>query len=318
MFLVYLTLDKENQAMKYFSLFCICLQLFSCLDKKSKNDLTKQHIYGKVKVLTQSFHEPIEKFGKIEYEVKIAKYSAIKTSTFNEQGLIMDDSGFGSVGNLKWKNIYTHDDLGNLIEIDSYDPDGKLYRKTINSFDKSGYLLDRNDFDAAGASTGKEIAKYDSAGNLIKETFNLVNGNLRKSAISKLDNKHHIIKYTYFANDSVVTKGSNKYDDNGNRIEQDEYLVRSKRHTLSKYKYDENHNEIEVVQTKNNLITSKVTSIYNDMGFLIESFIYGVGGSLELHRKHLYELDAANNWIKQTIIVDDKPHIVILHELEYY
>lgn len=78
---------------------------------------------------------------------------------------------------LSWKETYTYDNKGSLIEISGYEGDGTFSNKRICKYDK-GKKIENCDYDPNGKIKGKTTYKYDEKNRLTEESrFNL-NGDL--------------------------------------------------------------------------------------------------------------------------------------------
>jgi hypothetical protein len=304
--------------LKYILIPLVLLAIYSCEKKNTEQSLSETKVTKQIKELRESTHEPYIKAGKIEYRSKIAEFSFLTSSVFNEQGQLIKESRFNSKGNLEWKAINKYDDRGNVIERYVYNPSGYLLSKKINAFDTSGKLIGSNELDDDENPLSKQISSFDSEGNQILATYKMVRGNSVKTVESVFDQRNRNIENSYFTNGSLESKDIHGYDSLGNCIEFTQfYPVRNEQNTI-RYKYDKQNNKIEEVRVRNNFITSRSLSRYDKKNNVVETSTYGVMGNLITQQKHQYQYDDEGQWTKQIIMINNNPTSVILHEIEYY
>lgn len=296
----------------------ITVIIFSCETKNTEQSLSEKKVTRQIKELRESTHEPFIKAGKIEYRSKIAEFSFLTSSVFNEKGQLIKESRFNSKGNLEWKAINKYDVHGNVIERDVYNPVGYLLSKKISAFDAKGKLIGSKEFDADENLLSKETSSFDSDGNQILVTYKLTKGNSIKTVERVFDQRNRNIENSYFTNGSLESKDIRGYDSIENCIEFTEfYPLRNEQNTI-RYRYDKQNNKIEEVSSRNNLVTSRSLSRYDKKNNLVETSTYGVMGNLITQQKHQYQYDDEGQWIRQIIMINNNPTSVILHEIEYY
>jgi hypothetical protein len=285
----------------------------SC-DKKIKSESPASK---KIKTILESFHEPINKTGEFDFVAKIADGTYMYSSLFNEEGVLIQKSRFNPNGNLEIKTVYKYDLKGNNIELIVYNSKGSLIARTINEFDSFGKLVAANE-----ASDGKIISKQtsitDGEGNRKLILYEYKFGGFTIVSENLFDKKCNNIESFSYTGGILKNHERKSYDANGNVIEFIQDAPSTREEIIMRYEYDKNNRKIGQVLLKNLLVTSKSILKYNSKGDLTDLLTYGMLGNVITHEKHVYELDAEGNWTKQTILINNKPTSVILHQLEYY
>ena len=87
-----------------------------------------------------------------------------------------------------------------------------------------------------------------------------------------------------------------------------------------KIKYDFKGNVIESISYNaiNGSVNSKTTYKYDEKGNEIAVNRYNADGTMNYKYTYKYEFDTTGNWIKKTIINDDKPKELTERVIEYY
>ncbi len=183
--------------MKYF-LFFIFLNVFcSCSSEllKSKSDVEKEHVIGKVKSLKLVEYDVLE-----NKELEI--YSLIQL--FDTNGNEISGEFKGAVNSRSRNELFYNDE--NVLLSRNLIIDGKLISKIQYLFTEDGLLSKSIESDSLGNNI-REV-KYDSLGNDIEEIEFV--GNRKKKIISKYDYASGFIEKIY-------------YDDNGDEIRSKAY-----------------------------------------------------------------------------------------------
>ena len=270
----------------------------------------------KIKVLLESFHDPVKDGGNVDYGSKISDNTHINRLFFDRRGRVVERSIFNSLGDIASKETFRYDENGDTVEHAVLQTNGSVIHRTTNKFDSSHLIVESLEFDEREKLIGKQISGSDSMGNHKLTYYRLLNNTFIKTTeVVSYDNRRDC--YTFI--NGVLTNGKHMvYDDDGNlqgTIQDDP--IRNEQSRV-RYTYDEHGNKIGMVALMSNLITSKVASRYDSMNNIIETSTYGVMGNMISNQKHVYEFDAQGNWTRQVILVNNKPSSVILHKIEYY
>jgi hypothetical protein len=298
--------------MKYLSFVLIGFAAFSC-EQKRKNEPT-----GKIKVLTESIHEPMDKKDPLSYNPRISENSYLIKSFFSRQGLLLQKSSYNSKGYLELKSVYKYDNKGNNLECAVFNTSGVLSGLTTNRFSSSNYLVESSNTNAEGKIISKQEMNLDSAGNHVLITYVSIMSRLTKTIEKVFDRNDKLRETNYFNHEKLKLKEINTSDSVDNVIECIQSDLLKNNQVITRYKYDDQNNKIEAIILKSNLIVTKTIYRYDERNNLVEVLMYGVMGNVTSHEKHLYEYDDYGNWTKQIISLNNKPTSVIIHQIEYY
>ncbi len=303
--------------MKYLRVILIAIVAFSC-EKNRNHDRRMPVGNRKIKVMLELIHDPIHKAGKFEVSPKLSKNSFPYESYFNQRGILLRKSTFNSKGNLESKILFKYDGSNNNIECLAYNSDGSLASRKVNKFNSENRLIESHEFDAREKIISKKTTRYDSAGYRILTSYEWISRGLVKTLESVFDKNENNLANYYFSDDGLESQEIKQYDVNGNLIETIQYYPLTNEEVITRFKYDEQNNKVEVIVLKNNLVTTKTISRYDDKNNLTETSSYGVQGTLEANHKYLYEFDAESNWTKRINIFNGQPTSVLRRRIEYY
>jgi hypothetical protein len=298
---------------RYSILIFVALIALSC-DKKIKNESPDSK---RIKTILESFHEPISKTGEFDYVAKIAEDTYMFSSLFNEEGVLIQKSRFNSNGNLETKTVYKYDDKGNNIEFVVYNSKGSLLAKTVNKFDSFGKLIEANET-SDGKIISKQTSIVDGEGNRKLIFYEYRFGGFVILSERLFDKNGNNVETLSYSGGILKNQERKSYDAKGNLIEFIQNTPSTGEEIIMRYEYDKSNRKIGEVLLKNLLVTSKNMLKYNAKGDLTDVFVYGMLGNVVKHEKHVYEYDREGNWTKQTILINNKPTTVILHQIEYY
>jgi hypothetical protein len=288
--------------------------IFFACDKKIAKE---QPASKKIKSILESFHEPINRTGKFEHVAKIADGTYMYSSLFSREGLLMQKNTFNSSANLETKTEYKYDDKGNNIEISVYNSKGSLIGKTINTFDASNKLIEDNS-SLGGKIISKQTSVIDLEGNSKRSFYELKAGVFVISSQKLFDQNGNNVETSYYSMGKIKSQERKMYDANGNVIEFVQVDPSNGEQIINRYEYDKLNRKIGEVTLRNLMVTAKVRLKYDSKNNVTDSLTYSMLGNVVLHEKHVYEYDAEGNWAKQTILTNNKPTSVILHQIEYY
>jgi hypothetical protein len=281
----------------------------SILETKN-NDLKDMKLNGKVKSITESNYEAIEKFGEIIKGERSGtnEFSFDRKLLFNEKGNLIEEKKYKLDGNLDSKSFCNFDENQNKIERIFYDSSVKPILRWTYKYDGKGNLIEENKIQILsrldslmanynGKNTNsnystKTLYKYDDSGNLFEKSIYKSDGSLVSKNIYKYDLKGKLVEDdTYNSNGSLHCTNTFKYDDNGNKSE-DKSVGKFffQKHTI---KYDQYGNQIEI------------NSGYQEVG-------------IDATSAYKYEFDNHNNWIKKIEFYNNTTKHIIEREIEYY
>ncbi len=254
--------------------------LLSFLNNKDKNSLTEDNLKGKVKTLTESSYDAVEKFGEVEK----SKLKEKQYSKYNDRGNKIEESDYRSDGSLWQHCIYKYNAKGDKIENNEYEPDGSLSGKVIYKYDDRGNLIDESDYHSDGSLMMRTIRKYDDKGNASEMS-------------------------AYNADGSLSDKWIDKYDEKGNTIESTRYLFVFSLTYDTPYRIDD--------QGK---LSSKWINKYDEGGNLIESQRYDPEkGIIDIIYTFRYDkFDKAGNWQIKIVFKNNIPTDITERKIEYY
>lgn len=199
-----------------------CLLSIGCIfSAMPKNDLTKGHLYGKVKSIREICYKAVYK------DFVIVKGERAKRA------------------NMEAESYTLYDEQGNEMEHSIYRPDGSVQINFVSTYDYRGYKTTKNSYDSKGALGTKIMYKYDEGGNEIEVNMYAPDGSLYLKTTSKNDGNGNKIEENWYTPDGrLMSKYTNKYDGLGNKTEQSSYDdgVLNIRYT---YKVDANGNDTE-------------------------------------------------------------------------
>lgn len=189
----------------------------------------------------------IEKYGydnqgnKIEYtrysggsEVN-ADYQ--KLSKYDTKGNLVEESGFDGVEN--FKNSYTYNDKGDLLEI-RYMKDNALQER--RAFNKNGNTTTVSIYNSAGTLSSKLVLLYDDKGNLIQETVYGVNANQLEKKTYNYDEKKNLKEEAKYQLDKITLKTTYNYSPTGDLLEITEESPINPKFTKKSFSYDASAN----------------------------------------------------------------------------
>jgi hypothetical protein len=234
-----------NRLYKYLMLVFTSMLLLSFTGKKGKNDLTKDGLMGKVKLLVTSYYNAKDTNNEVvKYSLN---YKVI--DWYNNNGNITE-----AYASLKWKNYFIYGPNGNLVLQKMYSLDSVLISKDTCMYDNENNLIKKNEL----------IIPHDSAdyGDYFMYKYD-DSGNLKEENEYRYNRWYETWKYYYNSKGKIVeTKDSNAFGD-----------INIK----SSYKYNENGELIEVINVGRNS-TSKTTykpMKYDSKGNWLKEIVIG-------------------------------------------
>lgn len=290
---------------------------FSCnnqesLKKIEKNDVEKDGLIGKVKILEEKNYIATEKFGK---PIKL-KLQDWRITTFNilgniiEEKTLYDDGEIYSIRRIKYyeNNIIENTFVcGGISDINKY-----IYDKNGNNIEFTYYQN--------GEISVKQINKFDNNNNLIDHRLYQYDGILKDKTLSKFNDYNLEIEseeYSFNGTSCVLaSKKTMEYDNNGNLIEEKNYDEKGNLKFIYKYVYDEKNNEIEKILTKDNTI-EKNTRILDKFNNSINGFEY-LNNKLKSNFTNKYKYDKKGNWIQRIHFNNDIANRIDEKHIEYY
>lgn len=317
-------------------IYSLCKSQGTQPKEKIKNDLTVENLKGKIKTMTETHYEMVEKFG----ELKKGQIQDKVVYVYNPSGMETGVTDYGSPGNIVNSKVSKQfDSHGNKIEQSDYDytgtvktnykydSKGNLIEEAIANFNKYTYTYDAQNklleksllkkYIKGFQLESKDILKYDEKGNRVEWAAYNGDGSLHSMTQYKYDDNNNIIEQFYKSPDGksdsrVVTK----YDINNNKIECSSYDLRGRLSDHSTTKYNQNNTISESNRSYSYESDPNVKYIeiyrYDNNGNEIE---YSFGTSSTTYK---YEFDKAVNWVKKTGYQNNRTTSLIERTIEYY
>ncbi|MGE0021491.1 MAG: hypothetical protein AB7S72_17590 [Draconibacterium sp.] len=293
--------------------------LFSCTNEVIKNDLTEKNLKGRVKSITESRYNAIEKFGEVEkdslIDTTVFVYDEKGNSNFtdrdryksNDPNCKFDERGnpieYTTTGKYinNWKYKLKWDDKNRVIEHCVFDNYGNLNLKRTFKFDDKGNKIEEgwqsaSHSDPTKFTYRKHINKYDDENNLISKFIeDNIDGSLSPEETYKYDAKGNMVEEKHFSDGSIFSIKKCTYDNVGKLIETNEKTLDNSFNVRTIYKYDEKGNDIDVLYT-------------------------GIFDNEPITRNYSneYEYDKTGNWVKKVAFLNGKAEEIIEREIDYY
>jgi hypothetical protein len=304
-----------SSIIKYLPAFYL---LFTACQRNESGSAKPIVTQKQIKSCTESTHDPDDTDGVLSHRPEISPQSFIVKSVFNQKGDLLMKYKYNDHGNLEWREMYTYDKDGRLLEIVSHHFK-QVSSWITNKYNEENQLVERNDFAGDGKNIARQIIRKGSNSHTMTVDYMLIRGALQKTSERLFDEKENNVKNSYFVDGRLTEQEENRYDSLGNRVES----IRSgppgspKRITLNKY--DNRNNAVEtLVLDGNSMIESKIINRYNDQHHVVESLTYGIRGNLKERVQHLYEYDEFKHWTKDVAVINRKPVSVRIRKLEYF
>jgi hypothetical protein len=249
-------------------------------DFLKKNDLSKMHLKGNIKLLTESKYGAIDQFGKSIKGDLLRK----ELICFNELGNIIEEKNHWTSDNFESKSTKEYDDKGILIEVKCYKLYESLYifeSKSVYLYDIKGRMIEYRCYHPSNSKYEEDTCdllssavyfEYDLKGNMIKE----------KNQYFQIENE-----YVYDENGNLITVMSRNWDEYT-----DSMLYRK-----NSFTYDDKGNNIEQVEyNTDGRISRKQIIKYDDGGIVIEHETY-MGNGFPIHRlgQTIHKYDSKGN-----------------------
>ncbi len=264
----------------FFFLFCTA---------EAKNDLTTQHLKGKVRSVTNC-QCPVGRNGRID-----STWCMLYVFRFNEMGNQYEDNDYSGgnlwtgFGSLNHKRIYKYDIYGRQEQVEEYNAHGKLDQKVVYIYDSLGNRVERDNYNGSGKLWFKSVFAYDDKGN--------------KKECSKYNPDSILLEhYTY------------SYDTRGNLIFEQHVVMRSRIKEGSV-----GRNAGELVDESVRMMDYVKTFAYDDSGRLISETDNLAQMAKPLETTFKYEhYDSQGNWLKQINMERGKPTSITERIIDYY
>ncbi|MEI6577402.1 MAG: hypothetical protein WCO63_14595 [Bacteroidota bacterium] len=219
-------------------LFGLCLLFMGCSVNKSplfpsksksvavpyKSDLSKSNLKGKVKIITSTLFDGIEKDG----EVQTGVINSIVITDYNTKGNVSAYHGSVPYEKTSWNTIFKFNCQGFVKGSESLNINaryGNTAKKESDKCDSKGNIIKAVRYDEKGEVTDRSVYQYDSVGNIIEWDNYKANGDLWFVTTYIFDsNSNMVAKYNFQPDVSFYDKSTFKYDDNSNQIERKDYV----------------------------------------------------------------------------------------------
>ena len=271
---------------KLLTIFSILMLFSSCteshLEEDTKNDLEKENLKGKIRLIHQNSYYTKETFGEV---TKTDLYEQID-SYFNEHGyLTKENKRYNSSNVFSYeKRTFQHDEQNNIIEL-NYETDsrfGKSKGKTTYKYDSKGNKLEENWYNSKGELEYKYTYKYDSKGNKVEKNSYNSEEKLKERIVYKYDAKGNEVETIgYDSEGKFEGKIVYEYDDKGNKIAEIQYNSEGKFGEKFIYEYDIKGNKIaEIWYNSEEKIEEKEVYLYDKKGNEIGQKRYNADNAL--------------------------------------
>jgi hypothetical protein len=209
--------------------------------EKNKNTLNNMNLKGKVKSVTETVYNAVNKSGKIQK----GKRDGITISNFNINENLIKYASYNSDDSLMLKRIYEYDEYGRLL-VETHYWLGRIKSKHTYTYDGQGHNIKEQYYASPPGpyieNSSTTIFKYDNSGNIIEKITNYENGS-SDHRIYSYDNRGNIIKEKSLSRDFEAIYS---YDENNNCIGMN-YLHSTGNDLLYTYKYDEKGNMLQSI-----------------------------------------------------------------------
>ena len=304
-----------------FYLILVPFLFFSCVQE---NDLKKNNLKGKVKILIEREYIAIEKFG----EPETGKLISIKEFEFD------------SIGNIvryrrdnKYEETKLFDEKGNVKEInkfvlENYYSENLLFiNKIVNKYNSDNKLIETSTYNSIGDLENKKTYLLNNDNKII-EINELNPSSLKNNIIIKFNDKNKVLEYLEKTSDkNEIFKANFKYDSLNRKTKEIWFLDRKPFITKS-FKYNKEGKLIEEKESIDEIDIRKKYYAYNINGKLIEKKICRYDDSVlakskynYIEKKIIYKLsdyDNENNWLTRVRYEDDKLTRIIKRNISYY
>ena len=254
----------------FFSVF------FLIASAQGKNDLAKDNLHGRVKMLKVSGYRVANVDGKFQKGREIHSV----TNLYNDRGFMVEFNSSGGTDTVEEeyihfkpvKNVYTYDNHDIMVANKTYNEDGSLQESESYKIDNRGNRIDWSTYKGDGTIQWHYSSEYDNQGNVLESNSYFL-GNLKK-------------RHTY------------KYDDKGNAIEETLYDGEGKMKWKELLTYDTKGNVIEVSDYKGTgAFNARYMYFYDDKGNVTEEREYPTETATK-YKKTINKYDADNNLIE--------------------
>ncbi len=319
---------------KAMAIICIlsCACCISC--KKSRIDWHKELklinpetalLHGRIKSLHSFYYKADEKFGKV---IKVERIPAYKLDNgipeqqvFDKNRNIIESICFESDSSIRTKITYKYNENNHITERNVFDSSGTLLRKNSYIYNENECLVEELTINNKNEIEVKNTFIYDARGDFVEGNSYNSDGKISGKTKSKYDddnNSLEIIKY----NPDGKPKDKNifKYNSKGSFIEEDSFNKAGILLVKTFWQYDKNERVIESFDYKgeSSVKLSRMTSLYDDSGNIIEKCDYMDDGSLFYKVEFKYIYDKNNNWISKIQYYNGVPTLFAEREIEYY
>lgn len=252
--------------------------------------------------------------------VKKGSVRNILTSSYNENGDLIEETDQSSNGIVIGRFVYKYDRIGNLVEKQSYNSES-LEDRNCYKYDNSGHLIEESLYKSNNSLLLKIICRYNNKGQQIERDSYRSDGNLFIRTVYRYDNQgNEIEEINYDQENHLDSKTSFKYDSKGNKIEENIYNSDDNLFRKYSFRYDKNSNLIErCIYFPWGSLISKFTYRFDNNGNPCEENSYNSDGTLKSTSGFIYsEFDKRGNWLKKVKLENGKPVGITCRDLEYY
>jgi hypothetical protein len=181
-----------------------------------KNDLARQRLKGKIKMLTES-----------DYDAGSGGLVSKNISRYDDNGNLLDFYSYGPDNALLSKSIYNYNDSGKLVDVKRYKGDGTYNTRTAYKYDLKGNEVEEDNYDASGILFMKARSLYNGNGTLrVCDRFNEYGILFLKSNYKNDDDGNQVEDKQYDSHHGLKFKTTYDYenfDANGNWLKRTTY-----------------------------------------------------------------------------------------------
>lgn len=281
-------------------IFGLSISFFnSCITNKDDADWSDMNLKGKVKSITDSTFQAVEKFGEA---IKVDSLISFSKIIFNEHGFKTEEASWDISGFIKL--VHGYNGKGLLIQTEQFDQNEKFIAKVNYEYNKEKRRTTENTYNHQGQLIKKSIYRYYSENEIEISDYDSV-GELIKTVSSKYNKDGFLIEKLINSedNDTFDKLVRYKVDKLGRIVEESEYTTEGKMFDFTKSP------------------AHRFEGWYNDNGDL-SGFRSYVGDSYRTHQPY-YEYDEKHNWIKRIrwageYELKQTPQFIDEREIEYY
>lgn len=189
--------------------------------------------------------------------------------SYNEKGLIAEDSSYNADGSLQARTTTEYDEQNRPLEVAQYDGDEMLCEKITNSYDTDGHLIEQRQ--CYGEGMPEYGTRYVYENNLLikQDCYDFDDDEAQFSYTEKkyaYDEKGQRIKEVEYDEDGKeLYVFVNQYDENEVLISQTRDEIQQHDRRTYNFEYDEKGNKVkDLIYNYNEALIAKIYTSYNE------------------------------------------------------